>query len=200
MAAVQEAYGDHAMEKRSRPRGLKLHVQSLHLAHAATAVECNGRAASFGRLRSGQQSSYPERLRFIRVRLNILQSESETRANGCIGIIRISRRQQFGGANGLFEHVVVNNFAGGVRAAPCGISHLIPKFEGNVEFNGAVPNRVADRTTARTGDPSVCIRFSDKCFVHLQGPRERMPERRDRNRTVSRLSVRTYGLPEGRLL
>jgi hypothetical protein len=157
-------------------RRLQLHVKSLDFAHTATTVDGYGLAASFGRLGSSQQSSNSEWLNLFRFRFNILQSESKTRAEGGLDIIRINGTQQLGGSHGLFEHVVVNNFAGSVRAAPRGVPHLISKFDGNVEFNRTVPNGIANGSAARTGDSSVCIRLSDKCFVHLQGPHKRKPD------------------------
>jgi hypothetical protein len=66
----------------------------LHFAHAAAAVDRNGLASRFRGLGSNEQGSDSERLSFVRIILNVLQSESKARADRGVGIIRIDGSQE----------------------------------------------------------------------------------------------------------
>ena len=116
---------ENARRELLTPCGPQLHIKSLHFAQAATAVDGNGFASSLGRLTSSQQGSDSKRLRLLSIVFNILQSESEARADRGIGVIRIDRTQQVSCSHSLFEHVVVDDIASRIGAAPCGIFHLI---------------------------------------------------------------------------
>ena len=85
---------DHLRSVVSHACGLELHVKSLHFAHAAAAVDRNGLASRFGGLGSNQQGSDSERLSFVRIIFNILQSKPKARADRGVGIIRIDRGQE----------------------------------------------------------------------------------------------------------
>ena len=145
----------------------QFHVQLLYFADAALAVDGERLTASFRRLRPCEQLSDANWLSVPDVGLYIVVSESETRADGSIDIVRIHGCLKFAEHHRELEQIEVGDFARRMTAVPRSILHPGSCFGPQMSIQRPASDRSTRRPAARTQHSRIGIRFTDKGFVHI---------------------------------